>query len=404
MGRPLVLLLLLLIVVLLAAGTDAVVRRKAAGAAMQQRIFDASKFPASRPEMYRLTAEFGWKPFRGLSSARLVNQRGWTWTHLRGRQNAINMTFSHAPLRNVTATDMAFWFNNIHRNTTIQYRDGTQDTFPNYLLFHPVDHILHTRSRDNIGLNVELTWVEFPLSGCYIKSMGANGIPTFDCSEAKKGFLRNEPLKTWRDQPQGNSTTTVTAWQNVPATSRSPGRGSITFVFRVRAAIVVDAVTVIHTWSDTPAGLHIETTTIIGMLNIGGITSAGSSKNASTQAIEGYCNGEEVQASITRNILHYIQEYGNLENVIPMVKQGMGGTVVRATTARKSVRARVTPRPHVVPVPSPPVQPPNVLNVFVSPKASVGANVAPSVTYDGDLPTPVAVTSDDGGITVMPGH
>jgi hypothetical protein len=392
----------ILILLLVATGAKASVRRKSAGTTVQQRIIDASQFPAVRPDMERMIDEFRWKPFRTLGSATLANKRGWTWTYLRQNQNAINMTLSHAPLRNITAEDMEFWFDNIHKNTTIEYQDGSKATFPNYLLFHPVDHILHTRSRDSIGLGVNLTWIEFPLSQCYIRSMDASGIPNFDCSHATRGFMRNDPLSWWRDQPQTNSTTTVTAWQNLPARRRVPGRGSITFAFRIRAALVVDPVTVTHTWWDSPAGLQLQSTTIIGMLHLGGIVPAGSSKNASTQAIEGYCNGEELQASITRNILHFIQEYGNLENVIPMVRQGMNGTVVSAPPRRRAQRPSSAKGSRGVP--SPPVQA-NVtlpigdkVKLFLSPNSSVGVDVAASATWDDMAPIPVAAnTAADGG-------
>jgi hypothetical protein len=307
------------------------------GKVAEQRIYDSSQFPPTRPDIDRLIKEFGWRPFRDISTAKFVNAKGWEWAYRRNQQNAINITFMHAPLARVNAAGMAYWWDIIHRNTTLQFQDGTTDTFPNYLLFHPVDHIRHTRTRDKLQRGVNITWVEFLLTGCTVPTISSQGVPNFDCSEANgKGFLQNADPSLWRDEPQGNSTMRVTYWRNTAANNRTgqPGKGKITFVYQKRAAVVVDPVTVTHSWVDTPAGLELKTTVIIGMLDIGLVAPLGyGGKTASQLAIEGYINGEDRQQAITRNILHFIQEYGNLENVIPMVLEARDGSVVKARPA-----------------------------------------------------------------------
>ena len=43
------------------------------GMVAEQRILDGRQFPAERPNMDTLISEFGWKPLRDISTAKLVN-------------------------------------------------------------------------------------------------------------------------------------------------------------------------------------------------------------------------------------------------------------------------------------------------------------------------------------------
>ena len=142
---------------------------------------------------------------------------------------------------------MGYWWNNIHKTIKLQFQDGTTATYPNYLLFHPMDRIRHTRTRDKMQRGMNLTWIEFPLTGCTITTLDAQGVPTFHRSKANgKGFLNTTDPRVWWQEPQGNSTMKMTVWQNTVANActRAPGNGKVTFVFQKRAAVIVDSITV----------------------------------------------------------------------------------------------------------------------------------------------------------------
>ena len=126
----------------------------------------------------------------------------------------------------------------------------------------------------------------------------------------------------------------VTAWRS------STNNGLITFVLQmIRSGVTVTPITVTHSWKASPAGLVLTTTTMVGINSGIGRINAGGGKTANMLAIEGYCNGESVQDAVTRNILHFVQEYGNLENVIPMVLRARDGAVVSATGSRPAAAA-----------------------------------------------------------------
>jgi hypothetical protein len=284
------------------------------------------QFPAERVSIQRMIDEFGWKPFRSISTAKLSNNKGYVMT----RFNAMDITFSHAPLPGIKPADMAYWFSVIHKSTTVQYADGTKASIPNYQLFHPIDHILHTRTAETMNTRtLSLTWIEFPLAQCTIASRDSAGVPAFDCPNDRRGFLKNDPQSMWINAHQGNTTMKVTGWRN------NTNDGLITFVFQVvRSGITVNPITVTHSWRNSPAGLVLTTTTLVGVNSAIGRVNTGGGKTANMLAIEGYCNGESTQDAVTRNIVHFVQEYGNLENVIPMVLKAKGGAVVVATGSK----------------------------------------------------------------------
>jgi hypothetical protein len=104
----------------------------------------------------------------------------------------------------------------------------------------------------------------------------------------------------------------------------------------------VDAVTITHSWSDGPRrtprgnpGLRVTTNVRVGLASPIGMQQLSPlipGKTINDQIIETFANGEHHIAAAWRNALHIIQEFGNLQNVIPQLRAAriFNGTCLRA--------------------------------------------------------------------------
>ena len=87
--------------------------------------------------------------------------------------------------------------------------------------------------------------------------------------------------------------------------------------------VIPAAITVSQTWMDEKfprKGLRITTSVLVGLNNANGQTPVAPGITLNNVIVQIFANGEDPTAAAYRQILHYIQEYGNLENVIPRLK------------------------------------------------------------------------------------
>jgi len=276
--------------------------------AFRQLIFDQTAFPAVRPKTPK---------FRTINE---VVSKKVAYTTF----GALNINVAHLPLKKVNARDMAcFW-----RNQEGVMPDGT----PIYLLWHPVDHVDFQTSAaldtpPVAGTTFQI--IEFFLTGCSPAPLVTTPTKSYTCPRSQQGFVQSSDPALWSSWPQLNGTFRVTSWSDQSSKFSKNGIGGLTFVLdltlqtQLGPQVIPAAITVSQTWMDDRfRGLRINTNVLVGLNNANGQTPvpALGGITLNNVIVQIFANGEDPTAAAYRQILHYIQEYGNLENVIPWLK------------------------------------------------------------------------------------
>lgn len=267
----------------------------------QQKILSSADFPATpanRPPLW---------PFRSLSDAQEVTCE----------VNDLGVQFVkvvHKPLKGVTPEMMTWLYENLEGVST---HPVTKKVYPNFLLFHPRDHIKHTASRHPLAKGVSMNFVEFPLTGCQSNSApGAKAVWSCPSKGGNPGVTKSTPAEVWKGYSQTNGTMNIAKTSDKEVQWNIKGcneKGQCASVIKFS-----------HKWSPaggakaakgkappSPSdGLELTSSYQIGL-------NMGLARNINPRITRAWRNGEDQNLKCWRAALHTIEEYGGLEHWLP---------------------------------------------------------------------------------------
>lgn len=261
----------------------------------EQKVLDGAAFPARRPPLW---------PFRTLDTASVA-------TCERKGPYGWKLTIKHKDLKGITEPMMVWLFANLASGTSTHPTDGQK--YPNFLLYHPRDHILHTRTDDKDAFRKgrQNRFVEFPLTGCRRKAPDSF---EFDCPkapDANPGWLSTSNT-TWTMLEQTNGTSSIK--RNTKKAIRFSSRGCSNPPDGGPCAWVTKTT---HTWKTNKATGDL---TIASELRIGiGL------QGPDQKIVDGWRNGVDAELRCNRVRLHFIEEIGGLEHWLPQAYAEAGG-------------------------------------------------------------------------------
>ncbi|KAF6262423.1 hypothetical protein COO60DRAFT_626400 [Scenedesmus sp. NREL 46B-D3] len=164
------------------------------------------------------------------------------------------------PLRGVNSSMMVWLFENLHRDAVYAV-DGK--TYPMYLIFHGVDHLLHTaHPADKVAVGTVFSWNEIPLTGCLHNRLS----PTqpWSCPRNRTGYLHSDPTVAWGTKFHTKVNMTVTRFDS----------GGIEFIAQEKnpffgGSNLRTIVSTRHTWVDSSSGLLLRTQQAVGLMEAG---------------------------------------------------------------------------------------------------------------------------------------
>lgn len=262
----------------------------------KQLILDQGEFPAARPPLWR---------FRTLDTA--------TEATCQKKGNGWKLTVKHKDLKGITPPMMVWLYKNLASGVSTHPVD--KQKYPNFLLFHPRDHIKHivVSPAGPLARKSWTRWIEFPLTGCRRKAPDAFD---FDCPTdpaPNPGWLLNSS-NAWIKLEQTNASSNVRkqANSNVRFASRGcsnpPDGGPCAWVTKTT-----------QEWKTNKQTNELSITTTLRI----GIGMGGPDKKIT----EGWRNGVDPELKCNRARLHLIEEIGGLENWLPQAYAEAGSPV-----------------------------------------------------------------------------
>ncbi|KAI8474447.1 MAG: class 3-domain-containing protein [Monoraphidium minutum] len=258
---------------------------------------DDSDFPTERPPMW---------PFRTFKDAK-------SWSCDVSRNGRVQVEVEHKPLPGVTPDMMTWLYNNLEEESELESMPGKM--WPNFLLFHPRDHIKFLPARDDLKKGPKnwrksyATFKEFQSSGC--TEQREDREEPFKCpggANINPGVLKGVPSDMWRlvSMDQVNSNSTVRAFNNKGIKFGTHGCK--------KKGLCAYSTKTSHSWAskkgDDPAlGLPLRTKQDVG------IGAAG--KNNNPRIVSLWSNGVDPMRKCARVALHFIEEYGTLPLWLP---------------------------------------------------------------------------------------